>query len=375
MTNIDWHSDSSEVLLNQKMALEEQLAVRRMLEGFSDLTGHVWVSTSGSTALKWVALSKSAILASAIAVNTHLGSNSYDIWLNPLPEFHVGGIGIIARSYLSGAKLISINDNKWDVYAFYEMACREKVTLTALVPTQVYDIISAKLTCSKEMRAVVVGGGSLDGSLYRQALSLGWRLLPSYGLTECSSQVATATLESLETGQAPVLRILPHLEVAIEDGLICVKGKSLLTGYAMETLEGPRFIDPKQNGWFHTEDMGKIENGYLHVMGRVGDFVKIGGESVDMKRLQVILDRLKVEFACVDDLVLVAVPDERLGHVVHLAATTRVREIQQLINAYHEKVLPFERIRKTHSLKSIPRTPLNKVKKTELLQAIVKSIS
>ena len=42
----------------------------------------------------------------------------------------------------------------------------------------------------------MTGGGALDPSLYKQARDLGWPLLPSYGLTECGSQVATASLSS-----------------------------------------------------------------------------------------------------------------------------------------------------------------------------------
>src|SRR5207253_1068669 len=78
-----------------------------------------------------------------------------------------------------------------------------KVTLTSLVPTQVFDLVSANLTAPKNLRAAVIGGGALDPSLYLKARELGWALLPSYGLTECASQVATASLDSLGKKEFP----------------------------------------------------------------------------------------------------------------------------------------------------------------------------
>ncbi|HET8773411.1 MAG TPA: AMP-binding protein, partial [Thermoanaerobaculia bacterium] len=122
--DIDWLSADSHVLLNPRMPEEE----RRRLESLVvDLPGHVWLSTSGTTgALKLTALSKRALLASAAAVNRHLQSDDRDVWLCVLPTFHVGGLGIYARAFLSGARVVT---SGW-----------EGVTLASLVPAQVSDL-------------------------------------------------------------------------------------------------------------------------------------------------------------------------------------------------------------------------------------------
>ena len=65
---------------------------------------------------------KSALLASAEAVNKHLESDKRDTWVNPLPHFHVGGLGILARTYLSGAMLHDFKADcpgKWAPQEFY----------------------------------------------------------------------------------------------------------------------------------------------------------------------------------------------------------------------------------------------------------------
>lgn len=330
---IDWLSAQSHVFLNPRMPADE----RRRLESFVvDLPGHVWLSTSGTTgALKLTALSKRALLASAAAVNRHLQSDSKDVWLCVLPTFHVGGLGIHARAFLSGARVVG---EGWD-----------GATLASLVPAQVSDLVRDRIAPPRSLRAVVVGGGALSEELDRAARALGWPLLPSYGMTECCSQVATATLESRE------LVLLDHVEVRIEsDGRLALRSEALLTGYANEA----GLVDPKVDGWFVTEDVATLDGRVLRVRGRRGDFVKIGGESVDLSRL----DRILAELGA--DAAVFAVPDERLGHAIGLAVASG--DPETVAAAFNARVFPFERVRRIVRVAEIPRTSLGKVMRARL---------
>jgi O-succinylbenzoic acid--CoA ligase len=344
---IDWQSEESHVLLNPRMPEEE----RRLLQSYViDLPGHLWLATSGTTgALKLTALSKRAMLVSAAAVNRHLDSNRDDVWCCVLPTFHVGGLGIYARAFLAGGRVVAA---QWDARQF---AAMEDVTLASLVPAQVQDLVSAHLGAPRQLRAIVVGGGALDAALYHDARELGWPVLPSYGMTETCSQVATATLAS------PELVLLDHAEARTEeDGRLAFRGESLLTGYGTEG----GFIDPKVNGWFLTEDLGSLEVQYLKVAGRRGDFIKIGGESVDLARLDAVLGSIAGPHAAV-----LAVPDARLGHVIHLAVT-RGTDGDMIRAAFDERVHPFERARRVHVVGEIPRSGLGKLLRKQLLEQL-----
>lgn len=343
---IDFESAETHLLLNPRLPRDEKERLERLYEDAPSLPAHVWLSTSGTTgALKLVALSKRAILASAAAVNRHLDSNERDVWCCVLPTFHAGGLGIHARASLSGARVVSAA--AWDASSFVELCNRERVTLASLVPAQVRDLIGTRAPMS--LRAIVVGGGSLAGELYNAGRADGWPLLPSYGMTETASQVATARLES------PELVLLDHAEARTdEEGRLAVRSDALLTGYA--TDEG--FHDPKVGGWFLTPDMGSVSGRVLRVVGRAGDFVKIGGESVDLVRLDRILEALTPNAA------IVALPDERLGHVIHLAVAAG--DAEQIVARFNERALPFERIRGVHEVSEIPRTALGKLRRAEL---------
>ena len=329
--------------------------------------GHVWLATSGSSGqIKWVALSKQALLASAHAVNAFLDSHSKDVWFNPLPPFHVGGLGIWARSHLSGAQVVDfygLQQGTWDARLYHALAHQHQATLSSLVPAQVYDLVHLNLCPPASLRAIIVGGGALSESLLNKGRELGWKLHPSYGLTECASQVATWRQDGLE--------ILNHVEIRIsKKGCIEIHSPALLSLYALTTSQGMQYIDPKVAGWFTTEDQGALQGQHLQILGRQGSFIKIGGESVDLSRLERILEEAQTERNARLDLALVAFPDARLGFVIHLAAAAPIHEVQPVIDLYHSRVLPFEKIRKIHFLDCIPRSPLHKVLKNELLERL-----
>lgn len=353
---IDWSSAETHVLLNPRLPVEQRREFERLVQESPALAGHVWLATSGSTGVpKMTALGKRAVLASAAAVNRRLGSTARDVWYCVLPTFHVGGLGIYARASLSGARVV--REERWDAARFAAAAKDESVTLSALVPAQVVDLIAGGYEPPPSLRAVVVGGGALNPEQWSVAVERGWPLLVSYGMTECCSQIATAEPGSM------VLQLLEHVEARREaDGRLSFRSEALLTGYASQIDGRARFVDPKIEGWFTTEDRGDVEGRDIVVRGRGGDFVKIGGESVDLARLGAVLDAIAGGAAA-----LVAVPDERLGQVLHLAAE---RDVEEIAAAFNGRVLPFERIRAVHHVPVLPRTELGKLRRSALQEIV-----
>ena len=349
---IAWTSDETHVLLNPRLPRDERAVLERAAAAV-DLRSHVFVASSGSTGTpRLVALSKTAILESARAVNRRLDTHKSDTWCCVLPTFHVGGIGIHARAFVSGARVVSA---LWNAAEFISLCGRERVTLSALVPAQVVDLVRGSYRSPVSLRGIVIGGGALSEDVYAAARELGWPVMPSYGLTEACSQVATAKFES------PDLVLLDHWEARSDDGRIAIKGPSLLTGYVDER----GLSDPKRDGWFYTSDLGHVQGRTLRVEGRVDDVVKIGGELVNVARLEALLETVRGS----QDAALVVVSDDRLGSAIHLAATSDARELTE---AFNRKVLPFERIRQAHQIALIPRTALGKIRRAELRRIIEK---
>lgn len=367
------------ILLNPRMAEQDFSALVELAQTAQEqmnLQDHVWIATSGSTAesasgVKLVALSKAALLCSATSVNQHLQATQQDVWAQVLPYFHVGGLGIELRARIVGAKVVQVlQDNKWSAQEFHNQIIKHKCSLSALVPTQVYDLVAQNLKCPSSIRAIVVGGGSLEEELYKKARSLGWPLLPSYGMTEACSQIATADLESLQSMQYPKIKLLSHVQVKTdEESFLQINSQALLTCYAQKTEQRVRVWSPVQQGWFTTEDQGQLKDRLdLKVFGRSKDYIKIGGEGSNLSALrskleQVILSKDANWLAC---FCLLAMPSPRLGSEIHLVTTLSSELANQAVNLYNEQVMPFEKIRKVHFVAEIPRTELGKIKWNEL---------
>lgn len=357
---MDFISSETKILYNPRLPHPEREAAFLHLPSI-DLKGHFWLSTSGSSGhIKWVALSKKAVLTSAKAVNAFLESDESDRWLCSLPSFHVAGLGIQARAYLSGAKIFF--QEGWDPLLYTHQLLAHKITLSSLVPAQVFDLVQLKLKPSPTLRGVIVGGARLQPNLYEEARQLGWPLLPSYGMTEASSTIAIAA-----NPNDPTLIVLPHLQAqTTSNGHLQFEGESLFTAYAHLYGALPRFeLRPTP---FITEDKGELDGLRLKLFGRDTHFIKIGGECVDLLRLERILEECRLNLRFSADAALFPIEDSRLGAVIHLATTST--DPEPLLAAYHKEVYPFEKIRKTHLVPSIPRSPLRKLLLAELKELL-----
>ncbi len=390
---VGWRETNPVLLLNPRMPETERTLYekawqteleRRTQERLSlDILGLATSGTSG--ALRLVLLSRAAFLASAQAVNEHLDASPSDVWLNTLPDFHVGGLAIFARSFANGAGVHDVTltgERHWEAFHFVEQLVASKATLTSLVPAHVFTLVQEKVQAPQSLRAAVIGSAALSPHLYLEGRKLGWPLLPSYGMTECASQIATTNIETLRRvpTEMPRPTILSHIESRVSsNGLLELKSKALLEGYLRvpggiglmnQTRSG--FADPKVDGWFKTEDKVELKDDQLVIHGRSSDFIKIGGESVDLERLNQKLEELRSKRADLPDLALIPFSDDRLGHVVQLVcdASMQPSGVRELVNAFNAQVLPYERIRDIRYVSIIPRSSLGKLLRAELMKIL-----
>ena len=269
----------------------------------ASLRGHRFFRTSGSSGVeRWIALSDDALEWSARSVIEALEITSDDVLGLALPEVHVGGYGVVLRARLSGAGLERFG-GRWNAGGFANWAGVSGVTITSLVPTQVHDLVAGEFQAPECLGMVVVGGGALDQELCERARHLGWPVVPSYGMTETSSQISTGD----------GLPLLPGWEARIEGDRLAVRGGGLLTSVIQRKGEGFVSCDPKVDGWFLTNDRVELTPAGLKILGRADRVVKVLGELVDLDGLE---SFWKEALGC--EVALVTRPDDRRGVVLHL---------------------------------------------------------
>lgn len=368
---VDWDSEETNVFINPLLPSQTKELLLGSISPYREIKGHIWLASSGTENFpKMIALSKQAMLASARAVNDHLHITPKNSWLNVLPLFHTGGLGIHARGFLSNSPVYDFSEEKWDAGQYVKRLEQFNISFSSLTPTHVYDIVSQKLSPPLCLNAIIVGGGAFPLALHEQAYRLGWTLFKSYGMTETCSQIATAIYP---TPKAEMV-ILNHIKLDItQDGFIKIKSNSLLTGYVRGDDPKKEFIDPKVDGWYTTQDKGSIESGVLKVEGRGSSFLKIGGENINLTSLEATWEAVRLEHHCQDDIVIIDMPDERLGKIICLAGSSKGNDnkFDDMIASFNKQVIAIAKIRKFFLVKKIPRTPLGKLIKEELRQAIL----
>ena len=276
----------------------------------------------------------------------------------------------MARAHLAQSSCF-LFPGQWKPRAFVKFLTERKITLTSLVPAQVYDLVHAGLVCPPFLRAVVVGGAHLGESLYLRARKLNWPLLASYGLTECASQVATASLNSLKEKKPPLLQALSHVRIKIIRGEIALKSPSLLTGFVPLLSDERRseFQDPKKAGWYFTQDRGRLRKGFLQVEG--GEQIKILGEKVNLKNLEETLTHILLESDFPGRCVLLPVPAQREGFQLVLVSDVFNRlALGRVVRQFNSRVSPFEKIGSIYFVPQIPLTGLSKISHSGLREKL-----
>jgi O-succinylbenzoic acid--CoA ligase len=270
--------------------------------------------TSGSSGdPKAVILSRRAFVASARASAENLGWQPGDRWLANLPLSHVGGLSILTRCLLARRTLAvePLRPNESAVHGVVRAIRERAVTMLSLVPTVLAQLLDLMDRPPTTLRMVLLGGASASVELVTRAHSRGWPVVPTYGLTETCSQVATERLGNSPPSDGSVGPVLPGTEVRITRGVIEVRGPTLFSGYLSSNQPA---LD--SDGWFSTEDLGRITPaGRLIVLGRKDDVIVSGGENVHPVEIESVLQR----HASVRRVCVFGVADERWGRVVAAA--------------------------------------------------------
>ncbi len=131
----------------------------------------------------------------------------------------------------------------------------------------------------------------MDPNLIKSLGGLGLRLVQGYGLTETSPVVAVES-DGLER-KGSVGKVMPSFEAKIDSpdekgiGEICVKGPSVMIGYYNNNEATEEVMS---GGWFHTGDLGYLEDDFLYITGRKKNvIVQKNGKNIFPEELETLI--------------------------------------------------------------------------------------
>jgi long-chain acyl-CoA synthetase len=243
------------------------------------------------------------------------------------PLFHVGGVQSLLLALVGGNRIVFLA-GRFRPAEVLDLIEGERVTVWGGVPTMASRVLSDPSLPERDLgsvRSITMGGSRVDPDLLERMRTAfpraGRGMSTIYGMTETGGTVASASGEVMAEHPETSGRPGPLTEMRIADpgpdgvGEILVRTPGQMLGYWRRPDEN--LVD--EDGWVHTGDLGRLEDGLLFVTGRSKDLIIRGGENIAAAQVESTL----VEHPAVATVAVVGRPDPDLGERVAAAVQLR----------------------------------------------------
>lgn len=294
------------------------------------------------------------------------------------PFFHLAGFtGVMNACILMGWTDILIP--KPDPKIVLDAILKYKATFVPAVPT-IYTGLLQLPEFGKKKMSFVKGFFSGAAPLALETIerlknAAGADVIEAYGMTESTTIITlTPWRGKLKVGSVGVP--IPDTELKIVDiengttempvgkeGEIIFKGPQMLREYYNRPDETAKAI---QNGWFHTGDIGRLdEDGYLYIVDRKKDMIIAGGFNIYPRDIdEVLFEHPKVLEACV-----IGIPDEYRGETVKAFIVPKPGETiseKELDQFCRERLTAYKVPKVYEFINELPKSAIGKILRKEL---------
>jgi acyl-CoA synthetase (AMP-forming)/AMP-acid ligase II len=290
------------------------------------------VFTSGSTGVpKAALLTHQGLLLAARVQHQRLGPPRPRL-LSHLPIDHVGCLmNLTLGALVGGGSLVFME--RFDAGRTLALLARERITTWLQVPAMFHACVQHPAfdpAALHGLHAICIGGGAASAATLAALRRIGARLFVEYGQTETSSSASYADEGASDEVLAHCVgRFDPRFEFRIADaqgrecgvdevGEIQGRGPLLFAGYLGDPQATREAFTP--DGWLHTGDLAsRRADGNVVLRGRLREMIKSGGYNVYPREVEQVLEA----HPAVDQVVVLALPDERYGEAVHAVVRWR----------------------------------------------------
>jgi acyl-CoA synthetase (AMP-forming)/AMP-acid ligase II len=302
-----------------------------------------------------------------------------------MPLFHVGGSSYILFSLFDGVPSIMTREPDGGSLAQAILKGANGAFLVPAVLAQVLQSGDDAVALFGRLKLYTYGAAPMPSALLRAAMKA-WpdtKFMQVYGLTEVCGVITHLLPEAhLDTEHPERLlsagTVLPEAEVRVVDaesgnevptgepGELWFRTPQLMKGYLNKPEDTAKAID--SDGWFHTGDIGSIdEGGYVYVSDRLKDMIISGGENIYSPEVERVLS----EHPAVAEAAVIGVPDDTWGEVVKavvgLRPDTSATE-EEIIAFTREHLAHFKCPKSVDIVEALPRNPTGKILKKDLRQ-------
>ena len=296
-----------------------------------------------------------------------LGLYSNISWVAILNTIIVGGTMYVAE--------------KFDIDNCLSQIQKDKITHFAMVPVQ-YQLLLASENFDNyslsSIKATMCCGSPLTEAAKKEITTrLPGDFIELYGLTE--GLVTILSPEEMKHKIKSVGRPYPGQDIRIvgnddneleigETGEIVGTSKILMSGYLNNPQANKQatWIDDKNNKWFRTGDIGKLDkDGFLYLIDRKKDMIISGGQNIYPADIEAILSTRKE----IKELAVIGVESSKWGETpIAIIVSNNDKDIDchQIKLWLNSKLGKQQRVASVILTNSLPRNPAGKILKREL---------
>ena len=337
--------------------------------------------TSGTTGRpRGASLTHIAALNVARLFAEGTGGGVGDVWLNPLPLYHVGGLvtGLLSCLSISATYIVT---ERFSAPVVLRAVREARPGFIGVVPTMLIDLLEQPDVSAADfasVRTVLGGATDIDPNLVTDVEErLGIRFGVAYGQSEAPCMAMTFATDSVAVRTSTLGHLLPGRDFCLADeagvvqpigtaGELCVRGPLNMSGYTR--ADGTVNPDATDGGWRRTGDICILDAaGILRICGRSRDVIIRGGTNIYTAEVE---ERLSTHPA-VREIAVFGLPDRRMGQRVAAAvlpAAGAVADPGELAQYAETRLSPGKRPTKWIVLDDFPRTASGKVRKHVLQQ-------
>lgn len=279
--------------------------------------------TSGTTGKpKGILLNCRHLDGSPEAMKHFVDLTGRDVKLAAIPFSHIGGFIYIQNCLVFGITLVIMD--RFNPYEFLRCVERYRVTCFHIVPPMYTALLTLKqiekFNLSSLRWVVVFGAPSTPEIMERfHKYCPNAQLLNGWGMTETCPPNTVTPMGSQNI--ASVGKPAPHCRIRIVDenggevpigqiGEITISGWIVTDGYYKDPETTAATV---KDGWLYTGDLGRFdEQGFLYIVGRKKEMIKVGGQIVFAPEVEAALYKNEK----VAEAAVVGIPDKFKGEAV-----------------------------------------------------------
>jgi acyl-CoA synthetase (AMP-forming)/AMP-acid ligase II len=299
-----------------------------------------------------------------------------------MPMFHLGGLVIGGSQHVRGGTNYLYRE--FEPETIIQGVQANQLTFLLLAPTMLQMLLespSIKTADLTSVRTLMYSAAPMPSPTLRKAIEVfdGCGFVNLFGQTEIcmfclsSEQHRPNGTEQERKQLTSVGQPYPNLQARIldENGNECAAGEAgeivarsaaMFRGYWNNSKAT---IETLRDGWVHSGDMGRIENGFLYLVDRKKDMIISGGENIYSREVE----EAVIQHQAISEVAVIGIPDPKWGENVCAVVTLKTGHTvseKELIDHCKSLIASYKKPKRIIFVEELPKLVTGKVNKLSL---------